>query len=97
MIDATHEGPAMSEAEAARVAKKHQDFKYPKGILINFQFKATMGANAEPAPCLAFKGILEMNSYVDNVGKSRILSETFENYIDRHIVVDVVRQAALVV
>lgn len=61
MIDATHEGPAMSEAETARVAKKHQDFKYPKGILINFQFKATMGANAELAPYLAFKGVLEMN------------------------------------
>ncbi|RFN40475.1 hypothetical protein FIE12Z_13051 [Fusarium flagelliforme] len=65
MIDATHEGPAMSEAETARVAKKHQDFKYPKGISIDFLFKATMGANAELAPYLAFKGILEMNSYVD--------------------------------
>ena len=76
-VDATHECPAISEAEATRVVKKHQDFKYPKGILINFQVKATIGTNAELAPHYAFKGVLEMNSYVDIVGKSDISSAAF--------------------
>jgi hypothetical protein len=83
MIDATHEGPAMSEAETARAAKKHHEFKYPDGVLINFLFKSTMGANAELAPYLAFKGIHEMNSYVDIIGKF-IPIGTLWDCVNRH-------------
>lgn len=93
----THEGPVVSELEAAWMAKKHQEFKYPKGVLVNFLFKATMGSNTELAPCLAFRGVLEMNSYVDSIGKSRILNEAFDHYINRFVVADLVHQAALVV
>ena len=97
MIDTTHKGPVVSEPKTARIAKKHQEFKYPKGVLVNFLFKATMGSNTELAPYLAFKGVLEMNSYVDIVCKSSILNETFEDYINRFVVADLVHQAALVV
>ena len=44
MIDATHKGPVVSEPETARMAKKHQEFKYLKGVLVNFLFKAAMGS-----------------------------------------------------
>ncbi|RGP72380.1 hypothetical protein FLONG3_6776 [Fusarium longipes] len=54
--------------DAGRAAKEHRDkYNYPKGVLINFRFKASMGVNSELTQYLAFKGILEMNSYVDTI------------------------------
>ncbi|KAJ4114801.1 hypothetical protein NW768_011355 [Fusarium equiseti] len=62
IYDKDNQHPSM---EYSRAAKKYQDFKYPKGVLINFQYKATVGANAELAPYLAFRGVLETNSYIE--------------------------------
>jgi hypothetical protein len=61
--------PFASDSEAGKLARNHQKFGYPNGILINSLFKSTMGANAELAPYLAFKGVPEFNSYTDIIGK----------------------------
>ncbi|KAF0642329.1 hypothetical protein NXS19_008379 [Fusarium pseudograminearum] len=61
----SHPNPPIPNNQAGKKAKEHEKFGYPDGVLVNFLFKSTMGASNELAPHLAFKGVLEMNSYID--------------------------------
>ncbi|KAM0365437.1 hypothetical protein ACHAPK_009665 [Fusarium culmorum] len=89
----SHPNPPLSDVKAGKQAKEHEKFGYPNGVLVNFLFKSTMGASNELAPYLAFKGILEMNSYIDIIAVDQDLSfqefvkpfnEDFEGLLEEH-------------
>ncbi|KAK6697991.1 hypothetical protein SNK05_010839 [Fusarium graminearum] len=82
----SHPNPPISDVKAGKQAKEHEMFGYPNGVLINFLFKSTMGGSNELAPYLAFKGILEMNSYIDIIGEfSRSSKEANEQAVDQDL------------
>ncbi|KAM0233270.1 hypothetical protein ACHAPO_007349 [Fusarium lateritium] len=83
----SHESPPVSEVKAGKQAKNHEKLGYPDGVLINCVFKSTMGANNELAAYLSFKGVLEMNSYIDVIVAGIIHQSalvTFKGYSERH-------------